>query len=268
MSVDDSSNPHHFDGKRFRNPEMAEMRGFGDLLRWWRNRQPGPWRAWTDSPPGPPPPRRGGDGRLRVSFVNHSTFLIQVDGTNILTDPIWSMRASPFQWIGPRRHRAPGLRFEDLPPVDLILLSHNHYDHLDVCSILRLPAEWSPSLIVPLGNRRFLEKRGVRSVREVDWWDLQNVTNGLEVTSRPSRHFSVRGLRDRNKTLWCGYVIKGPSGIVYFAGDTGFGGHFDQIGRLFGEIRLALLPIGAFRPRWFMSPVHMSPDEAVRAHRV
>jgi len=257
----------HFDGRRFHNSETTEVRGFRDLMRWWRNREAGAWRPLRDSQPGAPPPRQVSDGRMRVTFINHSTVLLQMEGANILTDPIWSARASPFSWIGPLRHHTPGLRFEDLPHIDLVLLSHNHYDHLDVASLARLVSDWNPLVITPLGNRLYLERKEIPWVHECDWWESRDIGEGLRVTGVPARHFSGRRTRDRNATLWCGYVIQGRSGMVYFAGDTGYGSHFAEIAGRFGSVRLALLPIGAFRPRWFMSEVHISPEEAVRAHQ-
>ena len=256
----------HFDGKRFHNQETTEHGGFGLLLKWALNREPGPWRSWTDAEPGPPPPARVGPGELRVTYVNHATALVQMDGVNLLTDPIWSERCSPVGFAGPRRVRPPGLRFEDLPPIDLVLVSHNHYDHLDVPTLRRLHAAHGPRALAPLGNRRLLERTGLRA-DELDWWDAVDL-GAVTATLVPAKHFSSRSVSDRDRTLWGGFVVTGAAGAVYFAGDTGFGPHFAQIRERFGPVRLALLPIGAFRPTWFMSRVHVSPDEAVRAHQV
>ena len=258
----------HFDGQHFYN-SGAGLRGTGSVLRWLANRKPGPWRKWIDEAPGAQPPERVADGNLRVTFVGHSTVLIQMDGVNILTDPIWSMRASPFSWIGPRRHRAPGIRFEDLPPIDIVLQSHDHYDHLDIPTVRRIASKWHPKFVVPLGVRaRFAGKKIASSgqISELDWWQSTEIGSDLRITSVPARHFSGRSLRDRNKTLWCGYVIETLAGAVYFAGDSGYGSHFQEIQRRFPKIRLAFLPIGAYIPQWFMGPVHVSPADAVRAH--
>jgi L-ascorbate metabolism protein UlaG (beta-lactamase superfamily) len=254
----------HFDGRRFHNPGPFEERGLRDLIRWRRTADPAPWPEWVPAPPGLPPERNVPD--LRVTHVNHSTVLLQMNGVNVLTDPVWSKRASPVWFAGPRRHRAPGVRFEDLPPIDLILVSHNHYDHLDLETLRRLVAAHRPRVIVPLGMSRFLVAHGVPNAVELDWWDAAPGPGALRVACVPARHFSGRGLRDRNAALWCGFVVEGPAGPVYFAGDTGWAEHFGRIRERFGPVRLALLPIGAFRPRWFMAPVHMSPEEAVRAH--
>jgi L-ascorbate metabolism protein UlaG (beta-lactamase superfamily) len=258
----------HFDGERFRNQRPLRARGFRDLLRWQRNRNPGPWPSWTDAEPGPPPPRVVQGDRVRVTFVNHSTVLIQLHGVNILTDPVWSNRASPVSWAGPRRRRPPGIRFEDLPPVHLVVISHNHYDHLDLPTLKRLYRKHRPRFVVGLGNAELLRSRGIDDAIELDWWQRFAVTDEVSVTMVPAQHFSSRGLCDHFATLWGGYVVQGRAGSVYFAGDTGFGPHFAEVRARLGPPRLAILPIGAFRPRWFMSPMHISPDQAVEAHRL
>jgi L-ascorbate metabolism protein UlaG (beta-lactamase superfamily) len=203
-----------------------------------------------------------------VTFVNHATVLIQTEGLNILTDPVWSERASPVSWAGPKRHRSPGLRFEDLPPIDVVLISHNHYDHLDVKTLVRLNTEHRPHFMTGLGNRAFLEAHEISNILELDWWDAAKVSESLSVTCVPAKHFSGRGLRDRDATLWCGYVIEASAGNVYFAGDTGMGSHFVEIKDRLGPIRLALLPIGAYLPIWFMHPVHISPSQAIEVHNI
>jgi len=253
----------HFDGERFHNSHPGWQRETS-FIKWMLNRDRGPWQAWTDAPFGPPPPRRVGDGELRITFINHATALIQLDGINILTDPIWSERASPFAFAGPKRHRPPGIRFDDLPPIDVVLVSHNHYDHLDIATLRRLIAasESRPAILTPLGNAALMRRHGIEAT-ELDWWQSHG-----NMTAVPSRHFSARGFSDRNRNLWGGFVIASRFGNVYFAGDTGWGDHFAHIARRFVPIRLALLPIGAYRPRWFMRPAHIDPAEAVEAHRV
>jgi len=213
-----------------------------------------------------PPSRLEGSG-LRITLVNHSTVLIQQRGSNILTDPIWSQRASPLSWLGPRRRREPGVRLDDLPHIDAVLISHNHYDHLDLPTLHQLAARGNCTFIVAARGTRLLRSEKIEPVHELDWGESLAFT-GFTVQCVPALHFSSRGILDRNKTLWCGYAIQYPERLVYFAGDTGFGTHFAQIREKFGSPHIALLPIVAYEPRWFMSPVHMNPEEAVKAHEI
>ena len=256
----------HFDGTTFHNQVRAAKDRNGSFFQWVLTREKGPWPEWIDAPAGPPPPQRVEGDRLRVTFINHATTLLQMDGLNVLTDPIWSYRASPLSFAGPARHRPPGIRFEDLPPIDLVVISHNHYDHLDLPTLRRLAEEHSPEILVPLGNAALLNSEDIAGGRELDWWQSHRVSDAVEVSCAPSRHFSGRGITDHGKTLWCAWVIEGSGGAVYFAGDTGYGPHFAQAAERHGPFRFALLPIGAYRPRWFMGPVHISPAEAVQAH--
>ena len=262
----------HFDGSRFFNPGAHDERGVGAMLRWMTHRHPGPWRKWTDAPRGRAPVRRVEPGAMRVTFIGHSTVLLQMDGLNVLTDPVWSDSVGPISGIGPRRHCPPGLYITDLPPIDVVLVSHDHYDHLDLPTLESLAEEHHPRVVTGLGNGALLESHGIGRGIELDWWQSVDISSPdgralLRVTSVPAKHFSMRGVCDRNESLWSGFVITGPSGSVFFAGDTGYGPHFRAIASRVGSIRLALLPIGAFRPREFMGPVHMSPDEAALAHR-
>jgi L-ascorbate metabolism protein UlaG (beta-lactamase superfamily) len=259
--------PKHNDGTRFYNPDSPQARGLLDVLRWKLTSRPEPSPAFiSDVVRSIPPGRIDGDG-LRITLVNHSTVLLQHRDFHILMDPIWSDRASPFSWVGPWRRRPAGVLMEDLPRIDVVLLSHNHYDHLDLATLRILSARGACTFVVPLGVARLLRAEKIGPVHELDWGQSQSLLD-FTVHSVPALHFSSRGIFDRNKTLWCGYVIEFRDRRVYFAGDTGFGGHFAQIREKHGTPSLALLPIGAYQPRWFMSPIHMDPQEAVRAHGI
>ena len=259
--------PKHFDGKRFFNPDAPQVRGFLEALRWKLTSRPEPSPGFVaDVEPSKPP--AGVDGNaLRVTLINHSSVLLQKSGLHLLTDPIWSERASPLSFVGPRRRRAPGVRLDDLPRIDIVLLSHNHYDHLDLATLRRLADRGHSQFIVPTGVAGLLRSNHIGPVHELDWGESLALAQA-NIHSVPALHFSARGMFDQNRTLWCGFVIQMGDRMVYFAGDTAFGKHFAQIRERFGPPRLALLPIGAYLPRWFMSPVHMGPDEAVQAHRI
>jgi L-ascorbate metabolism protein UlaG (beta-lactamase superfamily) len=223
-----------------------------------------PWPNRIDDPVFPPPGRVA-DDRIAATFIGHSTFLLQIGGIRVLTDPIWSQRCSPVFFAGPRRARPPGQHLKALPGVDLLLVTHNHYDHMDLPTLRRVRARWAPRVATGLGNAHHLAKADIRSAVELDWWDGIDLA-GARVTYVPAQHFSSRGLYDRNKSLWGGFVVEAAGAVVYFAGDSGYCPHFAEIGRRFPRIDLALLPIGAYEPRWFMRQQHINPEEAVRAH--
>lgn len=256
----------HFRDGRFFNPGVAEH-GFGTALKWMTNRKIGPWKPWIDSTPGPPPPARVDGDDLRVTFINHSTVLLQTQGLNILTDPVWSFRVSPVRFTGPQRHRDPGIRFEDLPPLDCLLISHNHYDHFDAPTLQRIAAAHRPAVFAPLGLVRPLRRIGFREVYELDWGQSLPWRQ-MQIYCVPAQHFSARTPFDRNRTLWCGWLLENPGGNLYFAGDSGFFDVFTALHDRFSPIRLALLPIGAYEPEWFMGPVHMTPEQAVEARAI
>lgn len=268
---------HHRPGGGFRNPWVAEaVPGFGSLLKWMlvhrttrpRPRDPDPSVFARLQPAFVVP--RAGRSELTITWAGHSSLLIQLAGLNVLTDPIWSARASPVRFAGPRRWVAPGIAFDDLPPLDVVLLSHNHYDHLDDRTVRRLTrrfpdAEW----IVAMGLAPFVRARGAHPDRivELDWWQ-EHTVGALRIAATPAQHFSSRGFGDRGDTLWCGYALAANSGArVYFAGDTGYHPEFGRIGERYGPFDVALLPIGAYEPRWFMRYLHMNPEEAVAACR-
>jgi L-ascorbate metabolism protein UlaG (beta-lactamase superfamily) len=256
----------HFDGRRFFNPEAAARTRLWHMLRWLATRRKERWPRWVEDEPAPGPPGAVGAGELALTFVNHSTFLLQMDGLNVLTDPVWSQRVSPLRWAGPRRVRAPGVAFERLPPVHLVLVSHSHYDHMDLATLRRLERRFRPLFLTGLGNGRLLRCRGLGRVEELDWWQSFRTAAGVEVTMTPARHFSRRGLFDTNRSLWGGFLLRDERRTVYFAGDSAYGPHFAEIGRRFGGVDVALVPIGAYEPRWFMRSNHVNPEEAVRVH--
>lgn len=256
----------HFDGKRFLNPQNVRVNGGIAVLKWMITRKKGPWTRDLQRTKTQHPLARYSDG-IRVTFVNHSTFLIQVHGLNILTDPVWARRVSPFTWAGPQRMTAPGIRFEELPRIDVVVLTHNHYDHLDIATMRMIFGAHHPRIFVPLGVRAFLEQQSVRGSEEVDWWDEVIVNKDIKIQAVPAQHFSGRGFLDRDATLWCGYVFKTGHGNIYFAGDSGYNPvTFKEIGIRSGPMKISFLPIGAYKPEWFMSPIHVSPDEAIRIH--
>lgn len=255
----------HFDGSRFHNDEPIDH-GFDDLWRWMTTRDNQPWTAVEQFNAPTPPPARVAQGLL-VTWINHSTVLIQADGVNILTDPVFSERVSPVQWFGPRRYHPPGVAFEDLPTIDVVLISHAHYDHLDRPSVMRLARRFNPLFIAGLGLERWLQDAGAQRVATGDWWDTIALPGNLQLTVTPARHWSRRGIFDRNRTLWTSYWVDTAAGGVYFAGDTGLAPHFRHIHERLGSPRVSLLPIGAYEPRWFMRQQHMNPADAVEAHR-
>lgn len=267
-----ASAAHRGPDGRFQNPwPNAAPHDAGDLLRWRRERagtrRPDPDRSsFPRATPGFALPRAPANA-IVATWIGHSTVLVQIGGRNVLTDPMWSDRASPVPWLGPRRWVPPGTPIETLPPIDLVLLSHNHYDHLDVRTVRALAArhpqaQWA----VPLGLAPFVRRLGVRSARELDWWESADL-DGIRVASTPAQHFSARGFTDQRRTLWCGWSARIDDRALYFAGDTGYHPEFRDIAEHFGPFDLVILPIGAYEPWWFMRRVHMNPDDAVAAYR-
>lgn len=267
-----TSSSHHRPGGGFRNPwPGAAPHGFGDFLRWVvldrrsRQRPADPDRsAFTRVAPSFHTPRADADA-LTVTRVGHSTCLVQLGAINVLTDPVWSERASPLPFLGPKRWVSPGVDLDALPPIDLVLISHSHYDHLDDRTVRRLAASHPHAhWLAPLGVAPLLRRRGAARVAELDWWQ-ETRAGAARVTCTPAQHFSGRGLGDRNATLWCGWVVRTARWALFFGGDTGLHPEFRAIGERCGPFDVTLLPIGAYDPRWFMRPVHMDPEEAVEA---
>jgi len=254
----------HFDGSRFFNKESDHT--FFNHIKWMWEMETVEWPEWIDDPAKPPPIAHVKEGELRITYINHATVLIQMDGINILTDPIWSERAGPISWVGTKRVHAPGVKMEDLPNIDIILISHDHYDHLDITSLQQLIENHQPIILVGLGVKRRLESIGGNSIIELDWWREYIYSTNTRITFVPSRHNSGRGIFDKNKTLWGGYVIEGSAGDVLFMGDTAFGEFLNDIRKRFTHFRLAILPIGSYEKRWFMKTQHMNPDDAVSVH--
>jgi L-ascorbate metabolism protein UlaG (beta-lactamase superfamily) len=255
----------HFDGQRFHNYERVGDEQIEDGLRNALHAiegKRGRWAKWEETPTDTPPARVDG-GALRATFVNHATVLLQLDGVNVLVDPVWSRRISPSPMFGPARHRPPGIRFDDLPPIDVVLVSHDHYDHMDLPTLRSLTERFHPRILTGLGNARYLADHGVPGAQEIDWWQRVDVAPGMRVTGVPAQHWSARSLSDKWRRLWLGFVIESVSGPVYVAGDTGLGPFFPMIRDHFARFRLAVLPIAPQRPRHAMAPRHASARDAL-----
>jgi N-acyl-phosphatidylethanolamine-hydrolysing phospholipase D len=264
--------PHHTPEGAFRNPWGLSESRFTGLLKWrWnRIRHPlprddgaGTLRQVSSSVRAP----RALPNEIAITWVGHSTLLVQLGALNILTDPVWSDRASPWRFLGPRRLVSAALPMSGLPPVDVVLLSHNHYDHLDAWSVRALArAQPGARWIVPLRLGRLVRSLGVSDVTELEWWHEVRVGDAT-IAGTPARHFSARTPFDRNRTLWCGFAVSTSSGRFYYAGDTGMHPEFARIGERYGPFQVSAIPIGAYEPRWFMQPVHLNPDDAIEAFR-
>jgi N-acyl-phosphatidylethanolamine-hydrolysing phospholipase D len=257
---------------RFRNPwPHSEPHGPLALLRWVRERRsrrpaPSPVRgSFPTATPAIAYPRAG-LGTGTATWIGHSTTLLQIGGINVLTDPVFSERAFPVQWMGPRRVMDPAVAIDALPPLDVVLLSHNHYDHLDRPAVKRLArAHPDATWIVPLRLGRYIRPWGARDIIELDWWQ-EAASRGLGVTATPARHFSARRAGDRNRSLWCGFALALDGMRLWFAGDTAYHPEFAEIGARCGPFDFVMIPIGAYEPRWFMERVHVNPEEAVRIY--
>ena len=263
---------HHAGDGSFRNPwPDSEPRGWRDLMRWRRERAgqtlaPTPERgSFPIATPAISRPRAS-DGDFTATWIGHSTVLLQLGALNVLTDPVFSQRAFPVQWAGPRRIMDPAIVIDALPPLDIVLLSHSHYDHLDKAAVRRLArAHPGATWVVPLRLGAYIRAWGVREIVELDWWQDADV-NGLRVRATPARHFSARRLGDRNRTLWCGFAFETNGRRAYFAGDTAYHPVFAEIGARYGPFDFVMIPIGAYDPRWFMHVVHVNAEEAVQIY--
>ena len=278
----------HFDGHRFFNPGSHDPPRLDPrrILNRWLNAERPAWPDHVSVQPSVPPRSVAGE-EMRVTWIGHSSVLVQVAGLNMLTDPIWSERASPFSFMGPKRVREPGVRFEDLPHIDLVLVSHNHYDHLDLPTLKRLQERDRPLIVTGLGNDTILRGAGIESVA-LDWsdriwryqghWDRQSppvlecaprgCPSIVEVRALRSWHWSSRWGTDRNRALWSAFAVRTPQGNIFFGGDTGWGdGAWVTEAARAGPYRLAIIPIGAWLPRDIMQASHIGPDEALRVFR-
>lgn len=260
----------HFDGTTFFDPDGAPPKKLWEVLRWQfggdRKRQVWPERAPSGHSDTPPPQVNG--GKVRLSYVGHVSWLIQTAGLNILVDPVWSERASPVSFAGPKRVNDPGIAFDKLPAIDAVLVSHGHYDHLDMRTLSKLAATFSPRVITPLGNDvTMTSSDGAIRAEAFDWNERVEIGNGVAVTLVATRHWTARGLFDRNKALWASFVLETPAGKIYVVCDSGYGTgtHFRRVREAHGPLRAAILPIGAYEPRWFMRDQHMNPEDAVKA---
>ena len=262
----------HFDGSRFFDPHHnVPLRSRLALLRWLIDRRSARarWPAWSPSPYVDRPPLHVEGANLRLSYIGHASLLIQTWGLNLLLDPVWSKRASPFRFIGPKRVNDPGIEFSDLPPIDAVLVSHGHYDHLDVATLSQISAVHHSRVITPLGNDAIMRNQNPAIAAEAyDWQDRVSLNSmGVYVTLIPSQHWSARSLFDRNMSLWASFVIETPTARIYFVADSGYGDgqYFRSARERHGPFKLAILPIGAYEPRWFMRDHHMNPGESVQA---
>jgi N-acyl-phosphatidylethanolamine-hydrolysing phospholipase D len=266
--------PPHRDPQGFRNLHLNSRSRVLELLRWQLGfgpqeesalpREMVPSYRAAIMAPDLVQLNRPDPTRIQVTWIGHSTFLVQMAGINILTDPIWSERASPAAFAGPKRYAPPGLNWQNLPPIDAVVISHNHYDHLDLATVKRLGHR--SGYFVPLGLAPWFRRVGLSNVVELDWGESAGL-GPLQFHSVPAQHFSSRGLFDRDASLWASWVLEGPPGRLFFSSDTGYSPDFKEIGARFGPLRLSLLPIGGYQPRWFMKPMHVDPPEAVRIHQ-
>ena len=262
----------HFDGSRFFNPGVKVEKGLFDVLKWQLAGGKAEWPESVANTAVPKIAETVPPGQIHVTWVNHASHLLQFSSKekgsfNVITDPVFSKRVSPVTWAGPARVRPPGVAFEALPKIEVVLVSHNHYDHMDLDSLERLAKTFDPLFVVPLGNKAILNDIGITKVVELDWWQSHDLPGGEKITVAQAQHWSSRSMIDRNKALWGAFVVTGSDGLkAYFGGDTGYGGHFAEAKKRYGPMDVSLLPIGAYEPRWFMEKQHMNPADAVQAH--
>ncbi len=256
----------HFDGKKFFNSQAVAAKSFWQFLKWQVERNRKSWPKSVENQALPAPKSPDDHKTVTATFINHATYLLQLKTVNILIDPVFSERVSPSRVIGPKRVREPGLSLEKLPKIDLVLVTHNHYDHLDIEALKKLEKIFKPIFVVPLGNAHILEQENVSRIEELDWWQSFSFQD-LSVTLTPAQHWSGRRLTDHYEGLWGGFYLQFSEKKLFWAGDTGYSPHFEEIRKKLGIPDLSFLPIGAYEPRWFMKDMHMNPSDAVKAHQ-
>lgn len=253
------------DRKSINKEKYRSKHSFADMVKWLWEMETVKWPEWIEDPVQPAPPDSAGDGNLRVTYINHATVLIQIDRMNILTDPVWSDNVGPVSWLSVKRVRAPGVKLDSLPKIDVILISHDHYDHLDLPTMKKLYKMFKPEILTGTGIKKILKKIDIPVTAELEWWEEKSV-RGIKFVFVPALHDSGRGLFDSGSSLWGGWVIESGEGNIYFAGDTGFDDHFNEIKKKFSGFILTILPVGNYEKRWFMKNQHMNPEDAANAH--
>jgi L-ascorbate metabolism protein UlaG (beta-lactamase superfamily) len=257
----------HFDGENFFNPFGEAPKGLWKVLKWQLTTTKTQWPEFVNEPKAAPIPIDFKPEQIQLTFINHASVYIQTQKLKLITDPIWSERSSPFSWAGPKRARSASHSIDELPGVDIVIISHNHYDHFDEASLINLKNKFDPLYLVPLGDGKLLKNLGITRFQEMDWNDtFVHKESQSEIHFVRCNHWSARGVFDRNHSLWGSYIIKTLDKKIYFAGDTGYGNHFTEAFAKLGAMDISLLPIGAYEPRWIMKDQHMNPAEAVQAH--
>ncbi len=258
----------HFDGTRFFVPGVEYNNTLAGVLRWKLSTTPAQWPKAYPSPHNDKPPAQVGKGELRVTLIGHASFLLQADHINVLIDPVFSERCSPVSFAGPTRVNPPGVAFADLPEIHAVLVTHGHYDHLDVATLSQLQQRFAPQFATPLGNDKVITSAigDTAKIIAMDWGHTTELGNGMRIHLEPSYHWSARGALDRRKQLWGSFVIETTAGKIYHIGDTGYidGQFFRDVKAKHGAIKLAMIPIGAYEPRWFMEKQHVNPADAVK----
>lgn len=267
-SIASAQKSEHFNGKRFVNPTLQTQfkPTFYNFIKMMSHKR-AKWPKHVENKGTPQLNHPLTNNDFAITFINHATFLIQTEQINILTDPVWSKRASPVSWAGPKRVRKPGVDLDNLPKIDLILISHNHYDHLDKKTLKKIATKHSPIILVPIGEKKRLKSWGIKHITELNWWDQQTISPIVQITFTPSQHASARSIFNRDKTLWGSYFIKIQNRTIYYGADSGYSPHFSEISKRLSPPDVAILSIGAYLPQFFMQPIHTSPAEAVLAHK-